>query len=165
MLLVRNISACSWILLALASFPSNGAKSRVPSTDPGPVGPVPLCEALSGQSQYNGEPFLLTATYRVSYEASELYCLSCASKQVWVEMDSAEDGDKSLRRLNRLLRNSNGTVNGVFFGSLYSKGTYGHLGAYRYMLLLKRASNLKLVDRVGLPPQSLDQTSGSRVCK
>jgi hypothetical protein len=128
--------------------------------------PIPLCEVLASPERYRDQEVAVRATYRVGYEASELYCLSCSQGgHVWVEFDSADGGDKAAKAVSRLMHHKNGTVNGVFAGVFHSNGSYGHLGAYQHELLVGSVSDLKVVDRLGLPPSRLSAYSHKKVCQ
>lgn len=127
---------------------------------------VPLCSVLRSAEEYRDKWVSVRGTYRVGYEASELYCLSCSTGgHVWVEFDSVEGGRDAARAVNGLTHKGLGTVNGVFSGTFHANGSYGHLGAYRYELSVGSASDLKLVDRLGLPPSRLPAGSRARVCQ
>jgi hypothetical protein len=127
--------------------------------------PLSLCEVLSSPERYSSKTVAVRGTYRVGYEASELYCLSCSGGLVWLEFDLADHADKAAKEVSRLMHHGNGTVNGVFTGVFHSGGSYGHLGAYRNKLSVESVSSLSLVDRLGLPPSKLSGESRNRVCQ
>lgn len=77
---------------------------------------------LHAAERYNGEQISVPATYRVAYEASAIYCLSCSeSGEVWVEFDTAKGGEKAGKAVDRLVRTRE-MVNGVFTGGFHSGG-------------------------------------------
>jgi len=128
--------------------------------------PLPLCELLRSADRYNGVQVTVSATYRVGWEAQELYCLSCweEKKRAWVEFDSQEGGQKAGRAVDRLVH-GRGTVNGVFTGIFHTAGPYGHLGSYQNEFSVSAVRSLKLVDRLGFPPSALRPKSRARVCQ
>ena len=154
------------ILILLPFLPwSVGIGSARKVGDAGKAGAKPLCEILQEAEHYDGAKISVSATYRVAYEASTIYCLSCSeSGEVWVEFDSVKSGEKAGKTLDRLVH-TRGTVNGVFIGIFHSGGRYGHLSAYRYELSVGAVRDLKLVDRLGVAPASLSQSSRAKVCK
>ena len=124
-----------------------------------------LCEVLASPERYSEKTVTVRGTYRIGYEASELYCLSCSAGLVWVEFDSAGRGEKTAKAVSRLMHHGNGTVNGIFTGVFHSAGSYGHLGGYRNQLSVESAFSLSLVDRLGLPPSKLPPESREKVCQ
>jgi hypothetical protein len=127
---------------------------------------ISLCKVLASPQQYAGKTVTVRATYRVAFEASELYCLSCSEgDRVWVEFDSADGGDKAAKALRRLIPHDNGTVNGVFTGVFRPDDRYGHLGAYQHQLSVGSVSHLKLVDHLGSVPARLSSESRKKVCQ
>ena len=129
--------------------------------------PMPLCDILRSSSHYDGQRVVVFATYRVGFEASELYCLSCSERGgAWVEFDSLAGGEKAAEALGRILHKKRGTVNGVFTGVFHSGGhSYGHLNSWSYEFSLDSVRDLKLIDHVGLPPKTLAPESRSKVCQ
>lgn len=125
----------------------------------------PLCEILKEAEHYDGAQISVLATYRVAYEASAIYCLSCSERgEVWVDFDGAKGGERSGKALDRLVH-TRGTVNGVFTGIFHVGGKYGHLSGYRYKLSVSAVRDLKTIDSLGLPPASLDRSTREKVCK
>ena len=53
-------------------------------------------------------------------------------------------------------------MNGMFSGIFHFNGSYGHLGAYKYELSVATASDLRLVDRMGLAPSRPIPTPGRK---
>ncbi len=56
-------------------------------------------------------------------------------------------------------------MNGMFSGIFHFNGSYGHLGAYKYELSVATASDLRLVDRMGLAPSRLNSDTRQKVCQ
>jgi hypothetical protein len=125
---------------------------------------LPLCDILRSPDVYEGQHVIVSATYRVDYEHSELYCLSCFDKPVWVEFDFEQGAEHAAKMITRLVH-TQGTVNGIFSGTFHAQGGYGHLAAYKHKLSVGSVRSLKLVDRLGLPAANLRQESRSKVCK
>lgn len=122
------------------------------------MSPLSLCEVLRSPDVYRDSQVMVSGTYRVAYESSELYCLSCSGKRVWVDFNS--ESGKTIERLVH----TRGTLNGTFTGMFHVTGGYGHLAGYQYELLVTQVHNLKLVDRLGLPPETLHPASRAKVC-
>lgn len=124
-----------------------------------------LCEILHAAERYNGEQISVPATYRVAYEASAIYCLSCSeSGEVWVEFDTAKGGEKAGKAVDRLVRTRE-MVNGVFTGGFHSGGDMATCLRIDISYRWGAVRDLKVVDRLGLPPASLSQNSRAKVCK
>jgi hypothetical protein len=162
---VARMLLVAWFLLQTAA---SGNECRQPAGRTQTATTAQLCEILRSSSRYDGQRVVVFATYRVGFEASELYCLSCSELGgVWVEFDSLEGGEKAARAMDRLLHKKNGTLNGVFTGVFHSAGarSYGHLSSWSYGFSVDSVRDLKLIDHVGLPPKTLGQESRSKVCK
>jgi hypothetical protein len=125
-----------------------------------------FCDILSSPALYDGEKVVVEATYRSSFEETELYCLSCSkARGVWVAFEASDRGKKSASTVERLLRKKLGTVNGTFEGVFHSNGHYGSLGLWSFEITIDSVRNLKLIDREGRPPVTLSAESRSRVCQ
>ena len=165
---MSNRVAFSLVLMGLFAVAlkvggTNDAKHGTNNDDP-PA--IPLCKVLASPERFKDTSVTVIGTYRVGYEASELYCLSCSeSDRVWVEFDSVDGGEKVSKAIGRLLHKNNGTVNGLFTGVFHFGGGYGHMAAYQIEFSDGSASNLKVVDRLGLPPSRLSDDSRRKVCQ
>ena len=124
-----------------------------------------LCDIVASPDKYNGTEVTIRGTYRVAFEASQLYCLSCLkSGKVWVEFERSDAGSKAAADIrSRVL--SLGTVNGIFTGVFQSGGAYGHLGSYNFQFTIQRAKHIQTIDHAGLPPETMDANSRSKVCQ
>lgn len=161
--LARTLVAV-WLLVQPVAFGRVCAQADAKSAD-GPA--VPLCKILETPSKYNGKRVVVSATYRVAFEASELYCLSCsASGVVWVDFDNSDGGEKAARAMSRLIHNHRGTVNGLFSGVFRDAGhdSYGHLAGWRYKISVDSVDELKLIDKLGASPQALPPATRLKVC-
>jgi hypothetical protein len=132
--------------------------------------PTPLCDVVRSPERFNGHEVTLYATYRLSFEAAELYCLSCFKEgRIWVSFDDSSEANKAGSQLTKVLHKKMGNVTGIFTGVFHSeKHTYGHMGLYHYEVTLHSVRNLKVVDsrdHLGLAPNALDPTARARVCQ
>jgi hypothetical protein len=131
-----------------------------------PAPTAKLCDILGSSKDYDGKRVVVFATYRVDFEASELYCLSCSELGgVWIEFDSLEGGAKAAKILDRLFSKRAGTANGIFTGVFHSGRHYGHLGSWSNELSVDSVRSLELIDRVGTAPKALGTESRSKVCQ
>src|SRR2546423_8361139 len=70
--------------------------------------PMPLCKFLGSPDRNENKEVMVRATYRVGYEASELYCLSCSEKShVWVKFNSKDGGEKAAKAVSDFLHHAN----------------------------------------------------------
>jgi hypothetical protein len=144
--------------------PSRGQVAQSARKSQGDAGQR-FCNVLHNPQRYNGKVVTVSATYRQAEEASELYCLSCMDiGAVWVRFDPADQNQKEIAKALRPLKRRWGTLNGVFTGIFSGEGRYGHLGSYRYEMVIQDVRDVTLVDHLGAAPQRLPPTSASRVC-
>jgi hypothetical protein len=123
-----------------------------------------ICDLVASPEKYAGKEATIRGTYRVAFEASQLYCLSCLeSGKVWAEFDDSDAGSKAAAAIKNRVH-SLGTVNGTFSGILQGGGRYGHMGDYGFQFTIREATHLDIVDRAGLPPESMARNSLQRVC-
>jgi len=135
-----------------------------------PKPPTPLCEVVRSPGRFDGHEVTVYATYRLSFEVAELYCLSCFDEgRIWVTFDDSSQANKAGSQLTRVLHKKMGNVTGIFTGVFHSeKHTYGHMGLYHYEVVLHSVSNLEVVDsrdHLGLAPSTLDPASRAKVCQ
>jgi hypothetical protein len=116
-----------------------------------------LCEILASPEKFYEKEITVRAVYRASFEASELYCSECLTLgQVWVEFEDTKAGSRASSRIGRRTGPMGAKLNGVFTGILRPQGVYGHLGSYRFEMILSNATGLRTVDRMGVVPKTED---------
>jgi len=82
-------SALLMLLLFSASNPAS-------TNQPRPT----VCDVLSSPGKYEGKEVTIRGIYRVAFEASQLYSLSCPdSGPVWVEFENSDAGSKAAGRI------------------------------------------------------------------
>jgi hypothetical protein len=124
-----------------------------------------LCDIVASPKRYGGNEVTVRATYRVAFEASQLYCLSCIkSGGVWAEFENSDAGSKAAANVRNRVH-SLGTLNGTFTGVFQYGERYGQMGAYRFRFTIRRVARLETIDHVGLPPETMANNSLSRVCQ
>ena len=124
-----------------------------------------LCDVLQKPEQYNGKQITVKATYRVGFENSQMYCMACLSEgYVW--MDTAQvhgDVSSSVKKLYRLEKEG-GTLNGIFTGTFYGPGFYGHMGTGKYEIKVEKIRELKLIGHTWVIPEVLPKKIRQKVC-
>jgi hypothetical protein len=97
-----------------------------------------FCELLRSPEDFDQKKIRLRALYRYGFEWSEIYCLDCSEKgDVWLEIGA--DFERLTKRNLRKKVNwseKGRTVDVIAIGTFYSHGGYGHLGGYRYKLVV-----------------------------
>ena len=92
----RLIVALSLLVLSAGGSSNIDAKATPEASTKASGEIIPLCKILASPENYTDKRVSVRGTYRVGYEASELYCLSCSlGNRVWVEFDSIEGGGKA----------------------------------------------------------------------
>jgi hypothetical protein len=119
-----------------------------------------LCSVLDSPETFAGKTVTVSATYRVAFENSELYCLGCDKGLVWAVL--SDEGGKKISKLHKR-KHVGATINGVFTGVLEGPGRFGHMGAYRYQFKIDRATSLKLIAD-GIVAERLDPEKRKLVC-
>ncbi len=125
---------------------------------------VSFCDILRSPEKFDGKQISIVASYRFGFEWQELLCISCRGKnKVWLEL--GDDHPRSLERQLRQLPKNQGIVNGVFTGIFIGKpSAYGD-GGYHYQLELLRLTNVTMVSRSSVVPESLNYTERERLIR
>ena len=74
----------------------------------------------------------------------------------------------SIRRLRKMMAKHSGlgqTVEGTFTGIFHDGGHYGHLGEYKYEVVIEEVINLHVVYRVGVRADALPDQVRHSLCK
>jgi hypothetical protein len=50
---------------------------------------VSFCDLIDKANQYVGKKVRISATYLSRFEASEVFCLACSERMVWLEFDES----------------------------------------------------------------------------
>ncbi len=107
---------------------------------------ITFCDLVRNPEKFNGKEVTIRATYHYGFEWQQLYCLACLDKgRAWLEIsaDIDEASEKALKHAPRDAGILNLTVSGTFV----SGSTYGHLNGYRYKFVVKKISNLAVIDK------------------
>ena len=126
----------AWILLVFLLLPHSSA----------PQDRIAVCDLLRNSDKFNGKVVTVRGTWRYGYEWSQLYCLDCLDKgRVWLE-SSDEMDDASAKLLKHIPKGSrivNLTVQGIFM----TGSSYGHMNGYRHQLLMRKVSDLVVLQK------------------
>jgi hypothetical protein len=161
------VAACVMVCTQAAAAGGSCAKQRTIMKNAQSAG-LSLCDVLRSSERFNGRMIKVRATYRASFEQSELYCLGClrgGRGLVWVEFDDLDRA--SSKRLNKALHNRGGNVTGTFSGVFHSGALYGHMAGYHYELVVHAVRDLVVVDphdHLGKPPQRMSPAVRAKVC-
>jgi hypothetical protein len=114
---------------------------------------VNFCDLARQPETYRGRTIKVTAVYRYGFEWSELYCLECLnSDRIWVDFDdSSSTSQKRISPHGSIGR----TVQVVLIGRIDDGGGYGHMGAYRFRLLVNQVVKSKVLLNDSPSPNSL----------
>src|SRR6266550_5081055 len=109
---------------------------------------VAYCDLIRNPDQYNQKLVRVSAIYRYGYEWSELYCLEWRKDtKTWVDFD--ESFASSTKATIRKKLGDNGfkgrTVSVIMVGKFDAGGGYGHMGAYRFKLLVSRVEKAYVI--------------------
>jgi len=126
---------------------------------------VAYCDLIRNQKQYNQKLVRVSAIYRYGYEWSELYCLECLRTKMWVDFD--ESFASSTKATIRKKLGENGfmgrTVSVIMVGKFNAGGGYGHMGAYRFRLLVSRVEKVDVILNDSPSPNALPKEALSRI--
>ena len=109
---------------------------------------VSYCELMRSPEQYRGKVIRVSAIYQYGFEWSELFCHECLSEaKTWVDLD--ESFVSSTKRNLRKKIGPHGvkgrTVTVTMVGRFDVGGGYGHMGAYRFRLMVDRLEDAKVI--------------------
>jgi hypothetical protein len=114
---------------------------------------VSFCDLIDKANQYVGEKVRISATYISAFEASEVFCLACRERMVWLEFDESVPR-KSLRKLtNQKLPYGVGYAANLDVVGILNAGSYGHFGIYPYLF------QVTSVKKVRILPEGVDSRS------
>jgi hypothetical protein len=105
-----------------------------------------FCELVRDPAMYDGKLVKVRATYRYGFEWQELYCLGCLDRgKAWSEF--AHELDRGSRRALRRAPKYAGVVNVTVTGVFKGEGHFGHLNGYRYMVVMSKIEDLRIVSK------------------
>ena len=142
--------------------------SLLPSFSASPDGvsaTVGYCDLMRSAEQYKGKLVRVSAVYRYGFEWSELYCLECENAaRTWVDFDeSFQSSTKSSLRKKIGYHGPQGRTVMVTFVGKFEYGTYGHMGAYAYRLLINRLEKAEVIFNDSPSPNALPQEVLSKI--
>jgi ankyrin repeat protein len=102
---------------------------------------VPLCDLVHNPTLYEAKTVVISATYLVGFECSEIYCLGCTdSGKIWVVFED-ESAPKKIKT-----NEEDRTFDVIFSGRFYADDPpYGHRGAYRYKFVVESIKKAKII--------------------
>lgn len=121
---------------------------------------VSYCELMRNVEKYDGKRIRVFAVYRYGFEWSELYCPACLNKaRIWVDLDESfvSSTKPSVRKRIGEHGFKGRTVKVVMVGRFDAGGGYGHLGAYRFRLLVSRLEKADVILNDSPSPNALPQ--------
>lgn len=127
---------------------------------------VSYCDLMRKPEQYSGKVVRVSAIYRYGFEWSELYCLECVSEaRTWVDLtESFVSSTKASVRKKIGPHGFKGrTVRVVMVGRFDGGGGYGHMGAYRFRLLVDQLANAEVILNDSPSPNALPKKTLSRI--
>jgi hypothetical protein len=127
---------------------------------------VSYCELMRSPEQYRGKVVRVSAIYRYGFEWSELYCLECVSEaRTWVDLDESfvSSTKANLRKKIGPHGVTGRTVRVTMVGRFDVGGGYGHMGAYRFRLMVDRLEDAKVIVDDSSLPSALPKKVLSRI--
>jgi hypothetical protein len=109
---------------------------------------VSYCELMRSPEQYRGKVIRVSGIYRYGFEWSQLFCPDCVSEaKTWVDLDEsfASSTKANLRKKIGPHGAKGRTVSVTMIGRFDAGGGYGHMGAYRFRLMVKRLEDAKVI--------------------
>ena len=127
---------------------------------------VTYCDLIRNPERYKGKLVRVSAVYRYGFERSELYCLECTTEgKTWV--DFGESFSTSTKNNVRKKLGDNGfkgrTVLVTMGGKFEAGGGYGHMGAYRFKLVVDRVERANVLLNDSPLPNALPKKVLSRI--
>jgi hypothetical protein len=109
---------------------------------------VSYCDLMRQPAQYNGKVIRVSAIYRYGFEWSTLYCPECIDEtQTWIGF--SETFISSTKRSLRKKIGENGfrgkTVKVKLVGRFDGGGGYGHMGVYKYRIIVDRLEEAEVI--------------------
>lgn len=127
---------------------------------------VDYCDLIRHAKDYDQKQIRIKAAYRVGYEWSEIYCPECFNQKerTWVEFDSDfESCTKS--KVVKLVRDGERTLSVTVVGIFHSSAkNYGHMGSYRFELVVKCVENAKVLLKDGRSPNMVPSNVLKKAC-
>jgi hypothetical protein len=127
---------------------------------------VSYCDLMRKPEEYSGKVVRVSAIYRYGFEWSELYCLECIGEaRTWVDLDeSFASSTKAKVRKKIGPHGAMGrTVRVIMIGRFNVGGGYGHMGAYRFRLLVDHLENAEVILNDSPSPNALPKEVLSRI--
>jgi hypothetical protein len=143
---IGRIALCAPALCCWAQTPSQA--------------PLDWCDVTENASDLDGKIIEVRATYRTSFETSELHCLGCrVNGSAWVDFHNASPFPAPLHGMR------SGTANVIFAGKFRSSGgPFGHLGQYKFLFDVTAVKKAEKIEPNGLPPDVLPPELAAKVC-
>jgi hypothetical protein len=119
---------------------------------------VSYCNLMHNTERYSGKLVRVSAIYRYGFEWSELYCLECVNEaRTWVDLDESfmSSTKSSVRKKIGEHGFKGRTVRVIMVGRFDEGGGYGHMGAYRFRLLVSRLENADVILNDSPSPNAL----------
>ena len=127
---------------------------------------VAYCDLVRNPERYNQKLVRVSGVYRYGYEWSELYCLECTTDaRTWVDFNEAFSSSTKASIRKKLGGNGfkGRTVMVTMVGRFDAGGGYGHMGAYRFRLLVERVEKANVVLNDSPSPNALPKEVLSRI--
>jgi hypothetical protein len=127
---------------------------------------VAYCDLVRNPERHKQKLVRVSAVYRYGYEWSELYCLECATEgKTWVDFD--ESFSSSTKASIKKKLGDNGfkgrTVLVTMVGKFDAGGGYGHMGAYRFRLLVSQVEKADVILNDSPSPNALPKQVLTRI--
>jgi hypothetical protein len=136
-------------IFAFSSAPQQNEKLKPNKNSEMDAITVAYCDLVRRPELYDQKVIRVKAIYRYGYEWSELYCGDCLKgHQTWVGFDESFETRTDADVARKLGDNGfkGRTVSVVMIGTFHSSGGgYGHMGAYRFQLLVSSVEQAKII--------------------
>lgn len=127
---------------------------------------VDYCDLIHNAERYNGNLVRVSAVYRYGFEWSELYCLECVNEpRTWVDLDESfvSSTKSGLRKKIGYNGFKGRTVKVTMIGRFDVGGGYGHMGAYRFRLLVNRLEKADVILNESPSPNALPRKALDKI--
>ena len=108
---------------------------------------VSYCELMRSPEQYRGKVIRVSAIYQYGFEWSTLFCHECPNEaKTWVDLDESFVSSRK-RNLRKKIgpHGVKGRTVWVTMVGRFDEGGYGHMGAYRFRLMVDRLEAAKVI--------------------
>ena len=146
---MKYLAAFIGFIFAFSSTPQQNESSKPNPTAEIEAATVAYCDLIRSPELYDQKTIRVKAIYRYGNEWSELYCGDCVKDhQTWVDFDDSFETHTEANVAKKLGDNGfrGRTVSVVMIGTFHSSGGgYGHMGAYRFQLLVSSVEQAEII--------------------